>query len=193
MRTSELKGGGNVTVLSFQCACGCRAPGTLRLFCGCCVPGYTDTCPPFPFPLVTLADAMRSLDVSRIARNWQSTHHVTSDVSASHDSGSLTRMFPIFVSRDSYCTCMCHGDPPRPFLCHAYIFSLMPFTRLSWTLLRPLVSRTICSPVLVTPSPLSDFLPLPDWTLFLSYTFTDSTPVCTCIVPTCIYTGLEMG
>ena len=34
---------------------------------------------------------------------------------------------------------------------------------------------------------------LPDWTLFLSLTFTDSTPVCTCIVRTCIYTGLEMG
>ena len=34
---------------------------------------------------------------------------------------------------------------------------------------------------------------LPDWTLFLSCTFTAFAPLCTCISQTCIYTGLEMG
>ena len=62
--------------------------------------------------------------------------------------------------------------------------------------LRPYVTRTIRLfpvPVLLTPSLLSDFLPLPDWTIFVSCTFTVLTPVCTCISQTCIYTGLEMG
>ena len=36
----------------------------LFLPCGCCAPGYTDTCFSFPFLLVTLMDAMRSSDVS---------------------------------------------------------------------------------------------------------------------------------
>ena len=38
----------------------------------------------------------------------------------------------------------------------------------------------LVSPVLVTPNLLSDFLPLPDWTLFVSLTFMALTPVCTC-------------
>ena len=59
--------------------------------------------------------------------------------------------------------------------------------------LRPCYPDSLISPVFVTPNLLSDFLPLPDWTLFLSLTFTALTPVCTCISHTCIYTGLEMG
>ena len=60
---------------------------------------------------------------------------MTSDVSMSCATGSLTHMFPVSASRDSYCTCMCHGDSPRPFLCHAYDFSLMPLThRRCWRL-----------------------------------------------------------
>ena len=55
---------------------------------------------------------------------------------------------------------MSHGDPPRLPLCHAYIFSLMFLTCLSRTSLRPLVSRMICSPVLVTPSLLPGLLSL---------------------------------
>ena len=51
----------------------------------------------------------------------------------------------------------------------------------------------LVSPVLITPNLLSDFLPLPDWTLFVSLTFTALTPVCTCSSLTRIYTGLEMG
>ena len=57
-------------------------------------------------------------------------------------------------------------------------------------------ARRLSSPVLVTPSSLpgsSPFYHLPDWTLFLSLTFTAFAPVCTCISHTCIYTGLEMG
>ena len=34
------------------------------LLCGCCAPKYADTCFSFPFLLVMLTDAMRSLDVS---------------------------------------------------------------------------------------------------------------------------------
>ena len=54
-------------------------------------------------------------------------------------------------------------------------------------------TRLLPVPVLLTPNPLSDFLPLPDWMLFMSLTFMALTPVCTCISRTCIYTGLEMG
>ena len=73
----------------------------------------------FLFFLVTLADVMRSTDVfSHLTLSW----HVTSDVSPSRATGSLIRMSPVSVSRDSYCTCMCHGDPPGPSLCHAYVF-----------------------------------------------------------------------
>ena len=99
---------------------------------------------------------------------------------------------------------MCHGDPPRPFRLsclrfptYAYDSSpVMSTCLLSQTSLRPCVSRMIRLspvPVLLAPSLLSDFLPLPDWTLFLLCTLSVLTPVCTCIIPTCIYTGLEMG
>ena len=84
----------------------------------------------FLFFLVTLTDAMRSLDVFRFAHNRWTSHHVTPDVSASRASGSLTRTFPVSVSRDCYDMCMSHGDPPRLFLCHVYVFSLMPLTHL---------------------------------------------------------------
>ena len=73
-----------------------------------------------------------------------------SDVSASHATGSLIRTFPVSVSRDSYCTCMCHGDLPRLF------FVMLTFSRLclllisgyvdssfSWTSLCPYVTWTI--------------------------------------------------
>ena len=56
-----------------------------------------------------------------------------------------------------------------------------------------LSTRLFPVPVLLTPSLLPDFLPLPDWTIFVSLTLTAFTPVCTCIPCTCIYTGLEMG
>ena len=134
---------------------------------------------------------MRSLDVSRIARTRWTSHHVTTDSSESRATGS-----------------------PTPSLSYDHRFPLMsPFhlSRTSSVLLElstsslrhPMsyrrhvdviyVTRTSLLPVLVTPNPLSDFLPLTDWTLFMSLTFTVLTPVCTCIVLTCIYTGLEMG
>ena len=50
--------------------------------------------------------------------------------------------------------------------------------------------------VLLMPSSLPNVSPLthlPDWTLFLSFTFTAFAPLCTCISLTCINTGLEMG
>ena len=56
-----------------------------------------------------------------------------------------------------------------------------------------LSTRLIPVPVLLTPNLLSDFLPVPDWTLFVFLTRMVFTPVCTCIVHTRIYTGLEMG
>ena len=131
MRTSELKGGGIVTISSFPCAC------------GCCAPGYTDTC--FPFYVVMLADAMRSTDIS----HYTFSCHVTSDVSASHATSSLTRTFPVSVSRDSYCTCMCHGDPPRLFFV-TLTFSCLCFLLISGYVdssfsqfsLRPYVTQT---------------------------------------------------
>ena len=65
----------------------------------------------FLFFLVTLTDALRSMDV------------LTLYSLASHDLGRfrvtchrLTYSYvSIPVSRDSYYTCMCHGDPPRLF------------------------------------------------------------------------------
>ena len=57
--------------------------------CGCCAPGYTDTCFSFPFHVVTLADAMRSLDISRIT--WPV---------------SLIRMFP-FLSHMTLTVLVC--------------------------------------------------------------------------------------
>ena len=57
-------------------------------------------------------------------------------VPVSHATGPLTRMFPVSVSRDFYDICMSHGDLPRLFLCHAYVFSLMPLTHLRlWQLI----------------------------------------------------------
>ena len=53
------------------------------------------------FLLVTLTDAMRSLDVL-----------------------PLTRMFPVYLSRDFYGICMSHGDLPRLF------FVMLTFSRL---------------------------------------------------------------
>ena len=53
-----------VTISSFPCACGCCAPRvvtSLFLLCGCCAPEYIDTF--LSLFLVTLTDAMRSLDV----------------------------------------------------------------------------------------------------------------------------------
>ena len=129
--------------------------------------------------------------------------HVTADVSTSRATGSFTRTFSVPVSRDSYCTCMCHGDPPRLSLCHDYVFSLMPLTHLRWWRLilaglryaHMLSERFVCRfflcPVFY-PTTLP-CLPLLNWTLFLSCTFTALTPLCTCISQTCIYTGLEMG
>ena len=138
-----------------------------------------------------------------VLSHLRSSCHVTLDVSTSRATGPLTRTFPVSVSRDFYDICMSHGDPPRLFLCHAYVFSLMPLTHLRWwrlvlaglryahMLSERFVSWFFLCPVFY-PTTLP-CLPLPDWTLFLSCTFTASTPVCTCIVPTCIYTGLEMG
>ena len=146
---------------------------------------------------------MRSLDVFRFARNRWTSHHVTPDVSASRASSSLTHTFPVSVSRDCYDMCMSHGDPPRLFLCHVYVFSLMPLTHLRWWWLvlaglryahmssERFVCRFFLCPVFY-PTTLP-CLHLPDWTLFPSCPFTNSTPVCTCTVLTCIYTGLEMG
>ena len=81
-------------------------------------------------------------------------------------------------------------------------FVMLTFSRLCLLLVlaglryaRMLPDRLV-SPVLVMPSSLpavSSLFHLPDWTLFLSCTLTALTPVCTCILLTCIYTGLEMG
>ena len=73
-------------------------------------------------------------------------------------------------------------------MCSAYAF-----TRLAGSRYAHMLPGLLVSPVLVTPNLLSDFLPLPNWTLFVSLTFTALTPVCTCSPFTCIYTGLEMG
>ena len=54
-------------------------------------------------PLVTLTDAMRSSDVSCIARTRWPSHHVTTAVPVSRATGPLTRMFPVvslIFSRD---------------------------------------------------------------------------------------------
>ena len=54
MRTSELKGGGIVTISLFHCS---------HVLAAAVRPCTTDTCFSFLLSLVTLADAMRSLDV----------------------------------------------------------------------------------------------------------------------------------
>ena len=106
---------------------------------------------------------------------------MTSDIAESRASGLITRTFPVSVSRDSYCTCMCHGGLPRLSLCHAYVFSLMLLTHLqSWrlvlaglryahTLPERFASRVFLRPVFYLTSLLS--LHLPDWTIFLSSPF----------------------
>ena len=118
-----------VTISPFPYACGCCAPGILlssRILCGCCAPEYTDT---FSFSfLVTLKDAMRSLDVSCIARTWWPSHHVTTDFSESRATGSLT----------------------LSLLC-GYHFSLMSSFRLSRTTSYLCYPDSLISPVLVTP------------------------------------------
>ena len=55
--------------------------------------------------------------------------------------------FPCHVT--FYDICMSHGEPPRLFLCHDYVFSLMPFysssvmaTRLSRFSIRPILYPT---------------------------------------------------
>ena len=66
---------------------------------------------PFPFLVVTLVDAMRSMDVLAlyflVSRDLGRFRVMCHRLAYSYIS--------ISVSRDSYCTCMCHGDPPRPF------------------------------------------------------------------------------
>ena len=118
--------------------------------------------------------------------------HLTSDIPVI---SPLTRMFPVSISRDSYCTCMCHGDPPGPFP-----LSVVPVgyddSSLSRTSLRPYVclsTRLLPVPGLLTPSLLSNFLLLPDWTLFLLCMFTALRLFVLVSLDTCIYTGLEMG
>ena len=62
MRTSELKGGGNVTISPFHVPAAAVRPVLLVFptLCGCCAPECTDY---VSLSLVTLTDAMRSLDV----------------------------------------------------------------------------------------------------------------------------------
>ena len=112
--------------------------------------------------LVSLLLFLFSYARGRYALIGRFAYHVTPEVSASRDTGSLTCTFPVSISRDSYCTCMCHGDPPGPSLCHAYIFLLMLLTHpvmstrlLSRTSLCPCVFRTtrlLPVPVLLAPS-----------------------------------------
>ena len=106
---------------------------TVPCACGCCAPGYTDTYFSFPF---SCSYAHRCY-----ALTGRFPYHVT---------GFAYTYVPIPVSRDSYCTCMCHGDPPRPFfvmltfscLCLLLISSYVDssFSQFS---LRPYVTRTI--------------------------------------------------
>ena len=60
----------------------------------------------------------------RLALTGRYPYHVTPALSKSRDSGPLTRMFPVSVSHDFYCTRMSHGDPPRLF------FVMLTFSRL---------------------------------------------------------------
>ena len=132
-----------------------------------------------PYALVSLVDAMRSLDDDYLVSVGPLRSYV----------------FPFMFHVTSYDICMSHGEPPRLFLCHAYDFSLMLVThpvRLSRLVFDPdfgtpvLSTRLLPVPVLLTPNLLPDFLPLPDWTLFSFPTFMDLTPVCTCI-PVLVY------
>ena len=139
----------------------------------------------FLFFLVTLTDALRSMDVlalyslaSRDLGRFRVTCH---RLAYSYVS--------IPISRDSYYTCMCHGDPPRLFFVMLTFHDYASYS--SPVMSTRLMSRFFLRPVLYpTTLPL---VHLPNWTLFLSCTLSVLTPVCTCIVPTRIYTGLEMG
>ena len=105
-------------MLRFRFSLSCR---------GCCATSITDI--DSLFLVVMLTDTMCSTDVLAPY--------------VSRATGLLTCMFPVPVSCDFYGTPVCHGEPPGLFLCHAYVFSLMPLFRLSWFSLRPLVSRMI--------------------------------------------------
>ena len=104
---------------------------TVPYACGCCAPGYTDAY--FSFSC--------SYAHGRYALTGRFPHHVT---------GFAYSYVPVPVSRDSYCTCMCHGGPPRLFfvmltisrLCLLLIsgYDHSSFSRF-W--LRPYVTRTI--------------------------------------------------
>ena len=186
MRTSELKGGGNVTISPFPCAC------------GCCAPSHTDTCFSFPF-LFSYARGRYAL-IGRFA------YHVTPEVSASCDPARLPIRFPFpshmtltvlvcvmatrldlfFVTLTFSCLCflliqICRlVSCPRLHYAHVFTGRLVSFP--SWFFLCPVFYPTTLL-----------HIHLPDWTLFLSCTLLVLMPVCTCIVLTCIYTGLEMG
>ena len=96
-----------------------------------------------PISVATIADAMRSMDVlalyvfvSRDLGHFRVTCH---RLAYSYVS--------IPVSRDSYCTCMCHGSPPRLF------FVMLTFSRLCLLLIFgcdnssfPVLLTPICSP-----------------------------------------------
>ena len=56
--------------------------------CGCCAPECTDSVS--PLSLVTLADAMRPLDVSSYRATSGPSHHVTTDFPESRATGPLT-------------------------------------------------------------------------------------------------------
>ena len=64
-----------------------------------------------PMSLVTLTDAVRSLDV--YARTRWSSHHVTSALPVSRATGPFTCMFPVISHVTLYDICPSHGDPPR--------------------------------------------------------------------------------
>ena len=150
---------------------------------------------PFPFALWLLCAQLRwhlfpfrSYAHGHYALTGCCLCHVIPAVPESCDTGSLTRMFPISVSRDFYCTCMCHGDSPRP------TFVMLMISHLCFLLISGYVdssfSRPLC-PVCYLTTRLLFSLPTGRYSCIL--TLTVLTPVCTCISQTCIYTGLEMG
>ena len=75
---------------------------------------------------------------------------MTSDISASRANQLAYSYVSVSVSRDSYCTCMCHGSSPRLFfvmltisrLCFLLISGYVD-SSFSWTSLRPYVTRMI--------------------------------------------------
>ena len=186
---------------------------SLFALCGCCTPECTDT---FSFSF--------SYAHGRFALTGRFLVSHESVTLASRDLGfprvTCHRFAYLYVSLFSHVTLTLYArvmaiclDSPYVTMTSSFVMmtsSLIMLISLSPAIdsylsrpcrfpLRPMLPGLLISPVLVTPSPLPDFLSLPDvlpltdWTLFLSLTFTDSTPVCTCIVRTHIYTGLEMG